>query len=260
MSKNRSGFTLIELVVVIPIALLVVSAIVWVALNLTNRAVGDNEETMRVYKLQDALDQIERDASLSSNFLATNEFTLDSSQTYNGNNFSNTGLNGSPVLIMQTLMTTDNPVSTTSNKKIVHSKAGPATDCQYNPPYFANIVYFVHEGSLYRRFLMPSGYADLLCEVPWQKPTCFTPSSGGFCKTEDMKLLDDVQISVQYVDPELPSTFLTDAANPTLSNDERQEILDLTIMAKVKIETSVTTTEGEKPTIFSGSIYASRIP
>lgn len=260
MSKNKSGFTLIELVVVIPIALLVISAIVWAALNLTDRAIGDNQETMSAYKLQDALDQIERDASLSSNFLATNDFVLDSSQAYNGNNFSNAGLNGSPVLIMQTLMTTDNPVSTTSDKKIVHSKAGPSADCQFNSPYFANIVYFIHEGSLYRRFLMPRGYSDLLCETPWQKPTCFSPSPSGFCKTEDMKLLDNAQISVQYVNPELPNTFLTEAANSTLSNDERQGILDLTTMAKIKIETSITTTEGEKPTVLSGSIYASRIP
>lgn len=187
MSINtKSGFTIVEMMVVIPMALLVLSGIVFMAVRMTNSAALSNEKTNRITALNTALDMIEQDIAMSNAFLVKPLLTdydsrpntdfLDLNDT-NSPQLKNSVIKGifpiydpadepkppfsnkQPRLILNRLATTTNPNAEDIIKKLVHFKKGPFYDqdelCAYNPPVIFNVVYYVSGDSLYRRVIIP---------------------------------------------------------------------------------------------------------
>lgn len=195
---HRSGFTIVEMLVILPIALILIMVMVYSAVRLTNAAAISGKKTQRIIQLNNALTIIEQDILVSNQFLAKTVLRnssgyedttmldpndLSSPQNKNSIHFGimPTYLNADhpptnfssdqPRLILNRLATITNPNSDEKIKKIVHYQTGPfsGANCKYNPPVAINVVYYVSGSSLYRRVIMPynksskSYNADVFC-------------------------------------------------------------------------------------------------
>lgn len=190
------GFTLIEMLVIVPVVILVIGIFISVIVSMTGDILAARGSNALSNNIQDALNRIEQDVNSSSGYLATNNITLTSPQGYDNDtaSFDNVGTNGT-MLILNSYATTGNPLS--SNQSTIYTPSpNPcnSTQINQNPPVMVNIIYFVKNGTLWRRVVAPYNYATIGCSVPWQQPSC-TPgyATPSFCKTQDTRLVDNIQ-------------------------------------------------------------------
>lgn len=107
--RNTNGFTLIEVMIIAPIVILAISGIVALMITMVGDAIATREENQLVFETQDALNRIEEDTRLTSQFLA-NSLTLPSPQGSN-NDFTGTQpFTSDNSLIIGGLTTDRNPV------------------------------------------------------------------------------------------------------------------------------------------------------
>jgi len=194
--KPKSGFTIVEMLIIAPIVILVIGTFISVVVNMTGEVLMTRGANALAYNIQDALNRIESDVKLSTTFLAKNSITPPNSpQGYDDStsDFTNVGANGN-MLILNTLATTGNPVST--NSGLVYLTNAPnacaSTQVNQNTPMTMNVIYFVKNNTLWRRTIAPTNYLTAGCVVPWQQPSCNPSISGVFCKTQDNRLVDNV--------------------------------------------------------------------
>lgn len=204
----RDGFTLVEMLVIAPIVILAIGAFVTVVISMVGEVLTSRASNSLSYDVQDAMNRIEQDVKLSTTFLAQNNVTLvaGNAQGYDDNiaNFTNVGGTSGTSLILNMLTTSGNPLSTSSAvvylanqpASCVGSGADVYTSYSRNVPMTHNVVYFVKNGSLWRRTIMPSNYDTVSARcgaaAPWQQPSCAPSYSATFCKTEDIRLVDGV--------------------------------------------------------------------
>lgn len=223
-TRKNAGFTLIELLVIAPIAILVITGFVAVMINLVGDVLITQQRNTAAYETQDGLDQLEQDIRLSTTILDT---TGSLTSPYGSN--SGTGpftasstLDGSsdgPALILSTYATTANPLSSSRTLVYTNQPTGScASPYTSNTPLAYTIVYFVKNGSLWRRTIVPTG--TTLCNGPaWQKSSC---QPGQTCPTLDRQVVSNVSsVNVTYyIESYGPygvttKTSLTTGDNPT---------------------------------------------
>lgn len=213
-AHQQRGFTLVEMLVVAPIVILTIGAFLTVMISMTGEVLASRASNTLSYNVQDALNRIEQDVKLSSNFLATNN-VLGTAQGYNDDttNFTNIAGASGTSLILNMVATTTNPISASSAYVYLKNKPNDCTAPQGNTPFTYNVVYFIKNNTLYRRTIMPTNYNDTtntVCSTPWQQPSCSptymdAQSGSPFCKTKDIQLVDGVtpaNFSVQYFNGE----------------------------------------------------------
>lgn len=242
----KSGFTLVEMMVIAPIVILLIGAFIALIVNLTGEVLSSRGSNVLAYDVQDALNRIEQDVKLSTTYLSTNNIDIDGNvappvaatrQGYARNagevsggstvNFSNVAkTNGSNAsLILNVLATNDNPLSDTANYVYLANQPNScSTIAEYskNTPMSTNVIYFVDSNeTLWRRTIMPTGYdvaANRCGNAPWQQPSCapgYNTASVPFCKTNDIKLVEGVRAAdfqVSYY-TSASGTAATSAAN-----------------------------------------------
>jgi type II secretory pathway pseudopilin PulG len=248
---QQSGFTLVEMLVVAPIVILTIGAFLTVIINMTGEVLASRASTKLTYDVQDALNRVEQDVKLSSSFLATNS-VLGTNQGYNDDStaFVNaTGSNG-PMLILNMVGTTGNPISTSTSYVYLKNQPNDCSAPQQNTPFTYNIVYFVKNNTLYRRTIMPTNYNDTtntVCGTPYQQPSC-SPSfmdaqaSSVFCKTKDVELVKGVTPStffIQYFNGE-STTSANTAASSASTNTARATALQSATTVSVSIDATQT--------------------
>ncbi len=199
-SRRTAGFTLVEILVISPILILTIGGFVYTLTTIVSDALAIRDTNTMVYETQTALDRIEQDARLSIQFPSSTG-PLPSPQG-SDNGFAGTAgfTAGQNVLIMSTLSTTINPLDPT-RQVVYYSAPNVCGSTQvYNPPLITTVIYYVNNGSLYRRTYLPTPGAGQLCGSPWQQNSC----SPGYtnttqCQTSDAKLMDNVQsLSTAY--------------------------------------------------------------
>lgn len=253
-TKTSAGFTLVELLVVAPIAILVISGLAALMINLVGDALITQQRNSAAYQTQDGLDQIEQDIRLSAGVLSTTG-TLTAPQ---GSSQSTTAfvadastLDANTALILSAYATTSNPLLSTRTLVFTNQPSG-ACPAPYtsNDPLNYNIVYFVSDGTLWRRTIVPSA---TLCggAVPWQKNSCLPGSSGTVCITQDRRVVDDVSsvVVTYYFEVTTPSYSFTTAGSLSAT--------DKPTSVKVTINTSKGIGNGNVTS--SMSVYASRL-
>jgi len=261
-NNHKRGFTLVEMVIVAPIVILMIGVFIGAIITMTGDVLASRTANVLAFNIQDALNRIDQDVKLSGGLLATNNITLTSPQSFDDTatpNFKNVGTNG-PMLILNTYATTENPSSPT--KSLMYLSGQPNAcgleNISQNPALMMNVVYFVKNNTLWRRVIAPTGYETSGCRgavvgAPWQQPTC-KPGTvvSTYCKTQDTKLVEDIQtggFNVNY--------FLTPGATtPTNSSDPsdsvRQAVIDTTKTIDVSI--SATKNVGGRSVTQSGTI------
>ncbi len=225
--KYEPGFTFVEIAIVAPIVILAIGAFITAVVSMTGEVLISRTSTQMVYNVQDALNRIDQDVKQSSTFLAETNIPLTSPQGYNDDTtvFDNVDSTKGTMLILNSLATTGNPLATTSSIAYLSNSPNACGTLQgQNTPLTFNIVYFVKNNTLWRRTIAPASYATAACNAtgtgtaaPWQRPSC--TAIGGFCKTQDERLVDGVSTSgftVQYYNGSGTSNENTAAsANPS---------------------------------------------
>jgi len=212
----QKGFTLIEMLVVAPIVILAIGAFLTVIISMTGEVISSRASNILVYNVQDALNRIERDTRVSTEFLAqtdTDPIGAGGNALQPGQGVNNTtapflNVSGERTsLILNMIATNDNPLSLNSSFVFLRNQPSPCATPRGNTLLTYNVVYFVENNTLWRRVLMPQNYADTTnfsCATPWQRPSCnpaFIINPGNaFCATEDTRLVDGItSFTTQYL-------------------------------------------------------------
>ncbi len=179
---------MVEMLVILPIALVMISVIILAIVQLSNQAVIANERARKTADINRALKIIEKDISLSNKFLTKvtlldhqgNELALDTDSPQFTSSVrhgikplyeDNTHLvdvgsdkptipflppEKQPRLILNRLATFTNPDSGDYLKTLVHYHNGPhnGENCRYNEIVFFNVVYYIRQNRLYRRLVL----------------------------------------------------------------------------------------------------------
>jgi len=204
--RKRNGFTLPELMVVMPIAILVMgtffaymSGLYIDNLKHVNRMLVTNDTNR-------ALNAVSTDIMLSIGFRSTlSPGVTDSYGPPGGGNWSG---NGSTLI--SRLPATSRSLQDPENALIREDENGcNPSNLLTNPIHSYNTVHFVHNGNLYRRTLKHNSPASL-CGLVFQKTTCPASANQPGCP-QDALLVDGVtEFRVRY---ETPKTGTV--ANPT---------------------------------------------
>lgn len=204
---RRSGFTLVEILLIAPIVILTITIFIALIVNMTGDVLRTKGSTDIIHATQAALGQIEDDARLGTEFVASS-YVTDSPQGIITGNYDTGGsaisTTSSPAkLIIRSLTTTLNP--SLSTRQLAY-KSTNACGTTTTTPYTADIVYYLKTNAdstqtLWRRMVFgTTATAGTGCPTPWQLPSCspgYTNTT--ICKAEDAKLLDNVSsMSVTY--------------------------------------------------------------
>lgn len=206
---KKNGFTIIEVLIIIPIVLLTIGVFIAAIVSMTGEVLASRGSTSLAYGIQEALNKIEQDIVISNNFLPTTTgFNLESPQGQNNDDteFNNVDSVYGKALILQTYATANNPNLPSPERIYIPDTPNPCSSAfvNDNDPLFLNVVYFVKNNALWRRVLAPIDYETVGCETPWQQASCnpeFVNSSYPFCKTNDIKLIegtDDLEFEIDY--------------------------------------------------------------
>lgn len=209
----QKGFTLVEVAVIMPIAILVIGGLVGAIFAMTNNVLVTRADNNLVFNVQDTLDKIESDIETSSGYLAENNVDIKKGQGEGGGSTSGSGTTMKftnkdtttqklDTLILNSYVTTTNPLS--ANKEIVYKEDASNTCTTSDTPLMYNVTYFIESGILWRRNIFQSDYPELVddpsCQKPWQRPSCKELAvDTAFCKSKDEKLLTGVtEFNVVY--------------------------------------------------------------
>lgn len=206
-SRSTSGFTLIEILIIAPVVILVISGFVALMITIVGDVLTSRDQSNMAYEIQDGLDRIEQDTRLTTQFLATSGTQI--APQGSDSNFTGTAaFSSANTLIMGGLATDKNPVDTT--RKLIFYAKQP-NDCNgqeiYNRVFQSKIMYFVKNGSLWRRTVLPDYNTNVIvddntvCLAPWQQNSC----SPGYslatrCQTNDIEVVKNVKtFTVKYL-------------------------------------------------------------
>ena len=223
-SKTSPAFTLVELMVAIPMVIVVLGIIIGLMIALVGNVITSNAKNQMIYDVQTALNQIEQDAFLSTSFV--NTYTAPSPQMKNDTSgiYDATPAAGvTPDIVFNQLGTTKNPMD--PDRGIVYYARPNSCDVDKqaaNDPFFLKVAYFVRSGVLYKRTIVPlhntntgSPNGDTVCDDPWQRGSCTEGYAANVrCETKDTKLLEGVDsLNVTYFNKATPGTAVSDAGN-----------------------------------------------
>lgn len=266
---QQAGFTLIEMLVVAPIVILAIGAFLTVIISMTGEVLSSRATNALSYDVQDALDQVERDVKLSTTFLAQTNIELDVADkqgfNYDATPFTNhaAGATGTS-LILNMLATDGNPITTSAN--LVYLANAP-NDCssellQDNTPMQYNVVYFVKDGSLWRRTIMPQSYADgssYSCSSAWQQPSCNPSNMSAFCKTNDEELVKGVSAGGFFVEYFTAANNATANTTASSSTDTTARSAALSVLPTARVSISAIQTVAGRTIERSGSVRSTRL-
>ncbi|HJP80969.1 MAG TPA: hypothetical protein VJ841_01060 [Candidatus Saccharimonadales bacterium] len=200
--KRQEGFTLIEMLIIAPIVILAIGGFVALMVTMVGEVLVTREESTLTYNTQAALDRIEQDVRLSTQFLVTTG-TLTTPQGSDDATaaFSNT----SNTLLLSTLATDKNPTDISRGLVYLDNQPNPCSgDKRYNRVLLNKVIYYIKNGSLWRRTVVPdwtltSGQSTTVCSAPWQQDSCTPGYTASLCQTNDEKIMDNItSLGVQY--------------------------------------------------------------
>lgn len=263
-ANGAAGFTLVELLVVIPIALLTIAALISLMVALIGDVLMARTRSVAIYELQNTLDRIEADTRATSTFLQSYSL-LTSPQGRDGGTAPFDAASPNFDLILSQNATTGSPTDGTRNIVYYADQPNPCTgNYQLNRPLTVRIIYFTTNNpdgtkTLWRRVIVPSwtttaGQPNSVCAAPWQRDNCpegSTISASGPCQARDERMLSSVNSFVPtYYDSSGNVTTDVRAANSvTVAIGQAKKIAGETITTSSSARTSRSnTTTDQAPT------------
>lgn len=204
----RAGFTLVEVLIIAPVVIIAISGFIALMVSLVGDVLVTRDQNNLMYETQDALDRIEQDTRLSTQFLTTSGTQI--APQGSDSNFTGTAAfsNSGSTLILGSLTTDKTPSDPT--RKLVYYTNQPYTcnssQVGYNRVFLSKVIYFIKNGSLWRRAILPDYNTNVtpddftICSVPWQRNTCspgYAPATR--CQTNDSEVMANVSsFSIKY--------------------------------------------------------------
>jgi hypothetical protein len=251
-SKKSSGFTLVEIMVIAPVVILVISGFVALIIVLTGDVLLTSQNNKFAYSVKSASDMFEQDVRLTTQFLSSSSIP----PSPQGVNNDTTAFTTSSSLKLKVLATDKNPKDPTRGLVYIANAPYACNDpnVKNNTPYTINVIYFYTTtagvNTLWRRVLVDQNYpTTTLCSTMWQQPSCSpgVMSSGSvpaICKTEDSIVLENMTA--------FSVGFYTDAIfTGVASSPETANTLYLTIAAAKTV--------AGKQASYSSTLAASKI-
>lgn len=200
--SSSLGFTLIEVLIIAPIVVILISGFVALMVTMVGDVLVTRDQSNMTYESQDALDRIERDTRLSTQFLTTTG-TLTSPQGSDSSFNGTAAFTASSNLLVLKMLATDANPATSDRWLIYYANQPNACGSQEtaNVPFTVQIVYFIKNGSLWRRTLVPNFNHNAtvdnqtICATthdPWQQNSCSPGYSSSQCKTEDEEIMKNI--------------------------------------------------------------------
>lgn len=203
--SKTDGFTLVEVLVIAPMVLLVIGGFIALMVGMVGDVLSTRDQNTMTYEVQNALDRIEQDIRLSTDFLATTG-SLPSPQGSNNNFKGTAAFANNSSLILTGLATDKNPVA--SDRKLIYYANQPNAcgDLEgYNKIFTTKIIYFINGGSLWRRTVVPPYNtttpvsATTVCAAPWQQNSCSPGYGTGICQAKDVELIKNFDsLGIKY--------------------------------------------------------------
>ncbi|MEO8912056.1 MAG: hypothetical protein ABI303_03670 [Candidatus Saccharimonas sp.] len=204
---HKTGFTLVEMLVIVPIAMVVVAGLISAMVAMVGDTLVTNASSAMAFDTQNALDGIERDARVSTDFTST--FTPAASPQGKDDGIA-PFQSAAGDLIFTQLSTTASPYD--SSRGLIYYTNQPnacnSANIANNKTLLTHIVYFQKANpdgskSLWRRTLVDPANLNAapdtqtVCSAPWQRNSCtpgqaINPAVGNSCQAIDEELLDDV--------------------------------------------------------------------
>ncbi|MDB5187272.1 MAG: hypothetical protein JWM07_744 [Candidatus Saccharibacteria bacterium] len=223
--QKTSGFTLVEMLVIAPIVILALGGFIALMVTMVGSVLATRDQTMMLYESQDSLTRVEDDIRLSAQFLRTTGTVL--TPQGSDSNFTGTAAftNSSSTLVLLTLATTKNPADSTRELVYYKNQPNACTNKIFNQVYFSQVVYFINNGSLWRRTILPpyntNATADFesLCDAPWQQNSCSPGYVNARCKANDIELMKNVtSMDIKYYATPTSTTDLGPTGAPDTSS------------------------------------------
>lgn len=198
LKPSTAGFTLVEMLIVAPLALLVIAGFIALMVTMVGDAIANHNRNVMTYDIQNALNMVEQDTRLSSQFLTTSG-VLPSPQGKDGATAAFSSTAGD--LILGEAATNKNPIDPTRGFVYYNAPFSCSDPAQVfkNQIFFNTVVYFTRSGSLWRRTYVPSP-SGTPCTTPWQVNSCapgYTNTTQ--CKTTDSEIMQNVDsFAVNY--------------------------------------------------------------
>lgn len=201
--RSSPGFTLVEIVVVVPFLIIIATSfIAFLATTIVNLGV-EGAKTELQAKAQTAVNAISDDLFRTEGFWLTPNGVSDTNKSGGWNAVSDNAL------IVSELAYDKDRFQDSRQYVYKNSPGSCSTDAKYDNPIATNtLVYFVQNGVLYERVLVPSQAGN--CDSTYRKTSCPEASASSTCPA-DRKLATEVQsIAFEYYLPG-SSTPLTTA-------------------------------------------------
>lgn len=240
------------MLIIAPVVILAISGFVALMITMIGDSLATRDSNTLTFETQDALERIEDDTRLTTQFLTTTN-TLPSPQG-SDSNYTGTAAftNTSNTLIMGGLTTDKNPVDT--SRQLVFYANQP-NDCgtlqNYNRPFQEKIIYFINNGSLWRRSVVPDYNTttpvndSTVCSAPWQQNSCSPGYTGSRCQRNDIEVMKNISsFTIKYLSS--PSSDVDLGAGQALSANAIEVIITGQKTVKGRVVTSTGTIRGTK--------------
>jgi len=231
MTHRSSGFTIVEIGVIVPIIMVLAIVLFSVMFNYLLASNRDQVQLAQAYTQASALDRLEWDIRLSSAFLTTTDDSVTdpygANQSGSAWNFSGSDATHR-VLMLREYATANNPLSTVRSP--VYQMTSTAPNCSLpiyiSGPLTYNIIYFVKDKTLYKRIVVNSSART--CQTQYQKLSCPSTTTLGVdarnaaCGADDEVIAQNVSgFSVDYYANQSSTTPLNTYASPSLAGSAR---------------------------------------
>jgi hypothetical protein len=269
-SPSSQGFTIVEMLVVAPIVILLIGAFITAIVNMTGDVLASRGASTLAYDIQDTLNRIEDDVKLSTTFLDSNNINLTSPQGFGNDTtgFTNVDAAKGDMLVLNVLATNATPLASSTGLIYLTNQPNACSDVlvSQNTPMTMNIIYFIKDGTLWRRTVAASTYASAGCTLPYQQPSCnptymaANPGSSTFCKTQDIRLLDGVNpgdLTILYFNSSSSTVANTVASDVTALPATRYAALQS--LTTVSVSLNITKSAGGRQISQSGTLRASKL-
>lgn len=189
-ARGRSGFTLVEVLIISPLIILVVAVIVATMVNMTGSALQTRERNNLAYGVQEGLNQIESDVRLSRR-VVLDTGALPAGQG-SDSNFSGTAAfaSGSNVLVLEQLSTSKNPFDPERTLLYYNSPYNCSNSLRHlNPTLRHQVIFFVDDNTLKRRTVV-SFTDNTVCDSETLGATLDSVNSEGIWQRNSCKFTD----------------------------------------------------------------------
>lgn len=223
--QESAGFTLVEILVVAPIVMLSITFMIALMVSLVGSVMTSKERSAIIYDTQSTLNTIEQDIITAGAF-NSNSGALISPQGRDDLTAAWTTSQDS-AFIIEGFASDKNPLDTARKPIFYMNKPNACGTAEnMNTPFTINTIYYLRNGSLWRRTYLPTYNtntgapdANTVCAAPWQRNSCkvgYTDTTR--CKTNDVEVLKGVtNFTVSYYESST-ATATTTPDNATVVN------------------------------------------